>query len=295
MNFDDLEVFVQAVRVGSLAGAARRLGMSAMAASRSLGNLETELGVRLLHRTTRSLSPTGDGEIFLPHARSLLEGRANALTDLRPDGTGLTGHLRITTSAAFGRKIVAPMLPSFMAEHPALQVDLLTTDDQVDIVGQGIDVAIRIAPLRDNRLVAKRLADNPRVLCASSAYLEAHGRPQTLADLAAHQCLLATGGSHWAFLRAGKAVKQRVSGRFTASSIEALYQACRGGLGIANLSGWYVNPAFEKGEVEKVVLVDAEPDPLGIWAVYPSSHMVPPKVRLFVGALAATVRASVAV
>lgn len=285
MNFDDLEVFVEAVRVGSLAGAARRLGMSPMAASRSLGNLETELGARLLHRTTRSLSPTGDGEIFLPHARALLEGRVNALTDLRPDGRDLTGHLRITASAAFGRKIVAPMLSSFMLEHPALQVDLLTTDDQIDIVGQGIDVAIRIAPLKDNRLVAKRLADNPRVLCASSAYLQTHGRPRRLADLAARECLLATGGSHWAFVREGKVVRQKVSGRFSASSIEAVYQACRGGLGIANLSGWYVNSALARGEIEHIILDDAEPEPLGIWAVYPSSHMVPLKVRLFVSAL----------
>lgn len=290
MNFDDLEVFVEAVRVGSLAGAARRLGLSAMAASRSLGNLEAELGARLIHRTTRSLSPTGDGEIFLPHARALLEGRASALTDLRPDGSGLTGHLRITTSAAFGRQIVAPMLAAFMTEHPALQVDLLTTDDQVDIVGQGIDVAIRIAPLRDNRLVAKRLADNPRTLCASSAYLEAHGRPRTMADLAAHECLLATGGSHWAFLRGGKVVRQKVSGRFSASSIDALYQACRGGLGIANISEWYARPAFGSGEVERIVLEDAGPEPLAIWAVYPSAHMVPPKVRLFAAALEATLK-----
>lgn len=285
MNFDDLEVFVEAVRVGSLAGAARRLGISPMAASRSLGNLETELGARLIHRTTRSLSPTGDGEIFLPHARAMLEGRANALTDLRPDGKGLTGHLRITTSAAFGRKIVAPMLPCFMSEHPMLQVDLLTTDDQVDIVGQGIDVAIRIAPLKDNRLVAKRLADNRKVLCASSAYLEANGRPRTLADLAARECLLATGGSHWAFVCEGKVVRQKVSGRFSASSIEAVYQACRGGLGIATLSQWYVSHALALGEIEQIVLEDAEPEPLGIWAVYPSSHMIPPKVRLFIGAL----------
>ncbi|MBO9723947.1 MAG: LysR family transcriptional regulator [Novosphingobium sp.] len=285
MNFDDLEVFVEAVRVGSLAGAARRLGMSPMAASRSLSNLETELGARLIHRTTRSLSPTGDGEIFLPHAQALLEGRANALTDLRPHGRGLTGHLRITASAAFGRKIVAPMLPTFMSKHPGLQVDLLTTDEQVDIVAQGIDVAIRIAPLRDNRLVAKRLADNPRFLCAASAYLVAFGCPQKLQDLAAHECLLATGGSHWSFVRDGRVVRQKVSGRFSASSIEAVYEACRGGLGIANLSGWYVEAAVDRGEVVRVLLEDAEPQPLDIWAVYPSSHMIPAKVRLFVAEL----------
>ena len=135
MRLDDVEVFVEAIKAGSLAGAARRLSMSAMAASRCLNNLEAELGVRLVHRTTRSLSPTSDGEVFLPHAQALLEDKSNALADLFPDGASLSGRLRITASAAFGRKIIAPMLPDFMRQHPALQVDLLATDEQVDIVG----------------------------------------------------------------------------------------------------------------------------------------------------------------
>ncbi|MXG36407.1 LysR family transcriptional regulator, partial [Escherichia coli] len=108
MRLEDIEVFVEAVRAGSLAGAARRLSMSAMAASRALTHLEAELGVRLVHRTTRSLSPTSDGDIFLPHALALLEDKSNALADLFPDGTHLSGRLRITASAGFGRKIVAP-------------------------------------------------------------------------------------------------------------------------------------------------------------------------------------------
>ncbi|MCL0329214.1 LysR family transcriptional regulator, partial [Escherichia coli] len=112
-------------------GAARRLSMSAMAASRALTHLEAELGVRLVHRTTRSLSPTSDGDVFLPHAQALLEDKSNALADLFPEGTHLSGRLRITASAGFGRKIVAPMLTRFMQQHPALQVDLLATDEQV--------------------------------------------------------------------------------------------------------------------------------------------------------------------
>jgi len=285
MKLEDIEVFVEAVRAGSLAGAARRLSLSSMAASRSLNNLEMELGVRLVHRTTRALSPTSDGEVFLPHAQTLLEGKLNALADLRPDGSSLAGHLRITASAAFGRKIVAPMLSSFMRQHPALQVDLLTTDEQIDIVGHGIDVAIRIAPLRDNRLVARRLSDNPRTLCASSAYLAAHGRPKTLEDLKSHSCLLTMGTSHWSFVHDDKNVRYRVTGRFTASSIEALYQACLGGLGIANLSRWYIDPSINEGQIEQILLEDAEPEPLGVWAVYPTSRMVPPKVRIFVDEL----------
>ncbi len=285
MKLEDVEVFVEAVQVGSLAGAARRLSLTAMAASRSLNSLETELGIRLVHRTTRALSPTHDGEIFLPYAQALLEGRSNAMAALRPDGASLTGQLRITASAAFGRTVITPLLCAFMREHPDLHVDLLMTDEQVDIVGQGIDVAIRIAPLKDNRLVARRLADSPRVLCASPGYLAEHGAPQVLADLATRGCLVTTGTSHWSFVMDDKNVRQRIAGRFTASSLEALYQACAGGLGLANLSHWYVEPALAAGLLQQIVLDDAAPEPLAIWAVYPTSRMVPPKVRGFIEAL----------
>lgn len=285
MKLEDVEVFVEAIKAGSLAGAARRLSMSAMAASRSLNNLEAELGVRLVHRTTRSLSPTSDGDVFLPHAQALLEDKNNALADLFPDGTHLSGRLRITASAAFGRKIVAPMLPLFMQQHPALQVDLLATDEQIDIVGKGIDVALRIAPLRDNRLVAHRICDNPRELCASAEYLAAYGSPKLLNDLAGHSCLTTSDTTHWSFEKGEQRYKQKVSGRFSANSIEAIFEACLGGLGIANLSRWYVEPAITEGKLVRIVLEDARPESLAIWALYPTSRLIPAKVRKFVEAL----------
>ena len=287
MKLEDVEVFVEAIKAGSLAGAARRLSVSAMAASRSLNNLEAELGVRLVHRTTRSLSPTSDGAVFLPHAQALLEDKNNALADLFPEGTHLSGRLRITASAGFGRKIVAPMLTRFMQQHPALQVDLLATDEQVDIVGKGIDVALRIAPLRDNRLVAHRLCHNPRDLCASAAYLAANGYPKSFNDLAAHSCLTTSDSVHWSFEQGEQHYKQKVSGRFSANSIEAIFEACLGGLGIANLSRWYVEPAFREGKLVRVVLEDAHPESLAVWAVYPTSRLIPAKVRKFVEALEA--------
>ncbi|CCA90734.1 transcriptional regulator (plasmid) [Novosphingobium sp. PP1Y] len=256
-----------------------------MAASRRLAALEAELGVRLAHRTTRSLSTTSDGEIFLKHAQALLEEQASALAALRPAAAGVSGQLRVTASAAFGRKVVAPMIAAFMHDNPELHVDLLLTDDQVDIVGQGIDVAVRIAKLRDNHLIARRLADNPRRLCASPAYLKAHGAPRLLSDLAGHSCLLGTGTSHWIFVRNGKAVRHKVTGRFTASSIEAIHQACLGGVGIANLSAWDVADDRRGGLLEAIELEDAEPEPLAIWAVYPTARMVPAKVRAFIAAL----------
>lgn len=285
MNLPDLAIFVEAVQVGSLAGAARRLGINAMAASRRLAALEAEVGVRLVHRTTRSLSPTTEGEAFLPHALAILDEHTSALAALRPTGAGVSGLLRVTASAAFGRKVVAAMIPQFMRANPDLHVELLLTDDQIDIVAQGIDVAIRIAKLRDNHLVARRLKDNPRWLCASPEYIEQHGTPRSLADLAEHRCLLTTGASHWAFVQSGKTVRRKISGNFTASSIEALHQVCLGGLGIANLSSWDVENVVGSGRLRHIVLDDAEPEPLAIWAVYPTARLVPAKVRAFIEAL----------
>ena len=285
MNLFDVSVLVEAVQAGSLASAARRLGISPMVASRRLAALEQELGVRLVHRTTRSLAPTGEGEAFLPYAQAMIEDEANARAAVRPSQAGVSGMLRVTASVPFGRKVVAPMIPDLMRAHPDLRVDLLLTDSIVDIVAHGIDVAIRIAQLRDNALIAKRLAANPRALYAAPAYLDAYGAPAKLADLDRHQCLVTTGTTHWSFDQGATIVRQKIGGRFTASSVEALHQACVGGLGIANLSAWDVQEALEAGRLVAVPLSDAVPEPLAIWAVYPTSRLVPPKVRAFVAVL----------
>jgi DNA-binding transcriptional LysR family regulator len=293
MDLAELAIFVESVQAGSIAGAARRLGIGAMAASRGLAALEQEVGARLVHRTTRSLAPTTAGEAFLPHARAMLEAQAEGLAAVRPSAAGLSGMLRITASAAFGRKVVAPMIPAFMRAHPALQVELLVTDEQVDIVARGIDVAVRIAKLRDNHLVARKLADNPRRLVAAPAYLAERGTPRRVEDLAAHHCLLPSNVTHWEFIQLGKPVRQRIEGPFTANSIEAIHQACLGGLGIANLSSWDVDPAIRSGALVEIALEDGVADPLAIWAVYPTAQLVPAKVRAFIQALADALHASV--
>ncbi|MET3712801.1 DNA-binding transcriptional LysR family regulator [Sphingomonas trueperi] len=138
---------------------------------------------------------------------------------------------------------------------------------------------------RDNHLVARKLADNPRRLVASPAYLAERGTPQRIEELSAHQCLLPTNMTHWEFAQGGKRVRQRVGGAFSANSIEAIHQACLGGLGIANLSSWDVDPAIRSGALVEVELADGVPDPLAIWAVYPTAQLVPAKVRAFIDAL----------
>lgn len=292
MNLGDVAVLVEAVQAGSLSAAARRLSIAPMAASRRLAALEQELGVRLLHRTTRALALTAEGEAFLPYAQAMLEHEATARAALRPSAQEVSGLLRVTTSAAFGRKVVAPLMPAFLAVNPLLRVDVMTSDGLVDIVAEGIDVAIRIAVLRDSSMVARRLADSPRGLYAAPGYLLRHGVPQSVADLAHHECLTVTGATHWSFTSGGRTLRQKITGRFTASTFEVVHQACLSGLGICALAEWNAAPDVAAGHLVPIPLADGDIDPIAIWAVTPSARLVPPKVSAFVNALQQRLRGS---
>ncbi len=285
MDIESISVFAEAARAGSLAAAARKLGLGPMAASRRLSGLEEELGVRLVHRTTRALALTAEGEAFLPHAEAMVEEALNARAALRPSIAGAAGLLRITASEPFGRKVVLAMLAGFLADNPEVRVDLQLTDSVVDIVAAGVDVAIRIAPLRDNTLIARRLADSPRRLHAAPCYLEAAGMPRRLADLDAHQCLTLTGTSNWAFRVGDRVRRPKVSGRCSSNSMEAVHEACLRGLGLALLADWNTADDVAASRLVRVELEDAVPETLGIWAVYPTTRLVAPKVKLFVEAL----------
>lgn len=290
MDIASLTVLVEAANAGSLAAAARRLGLSPLTATRRLAALEAEIGARLMQRSTRSLALTPEGEAFLPYAQAILENEAAALASVRPSAAGASGLLRLTASAAFGRKVVAPVIADFMKANPQVCVDLLLTDALVDIVAQGIDLAIRIAPLKDSTLIARRLSTNPRALYATPAYLDEHGTPGVVADLIRHQCLAFSGTTHWSFAGGGHTNRVRVRARFSANSIEGLREMCLAGLGIAILSDWDVHEAVDDGQLVRFTLADGEPEPLAIWAVYPSSRFVPPKVRLFMAALETALR-----
>lgn len=261
-----------------------------MAATRRLSALERQLGVRLVHRTTRSLALTAEGRALLPHARVLLDERAAALASVQPVAAGASGRLRLTSSVAFGRKMIMPIIVDFMRRNPAVEVDLLMTDELVDIVAQGLDLAVRIDNLADSSLVARRLAANPRHLLASADYLARHGMPATLAELERHRCLTISGRTHWTFRTGTRVQRTRVAGPFSANSIEGLLQACLGGLGIANLSAWFVQDELRSGRLTALVLDDGEPEPLDVWAVYPTSSLLPAKVRLFIDLLATRLR-----
>lgn len=285
IDLDDVAVLLEAVQQGSLSAAGRRLGLTPVAASRRLAALEAELGVRLIHRTTRSLSLTPEGEAFIPHAEAMIEQAEEGRAAVTPGDGGASGLLRITASVPFGRKVVTPMLARFLDEHPRLSVELRLSDGLLDIVAHGIDVALRLAELRDSGLVSRRLADNPRGLYASPSYLRAHGRPIGLVDLAVHQCLVPPGTTHWTFERAGRIVRQPVRGRFIADSMEALLQAGLEGLGIVRMSMWNVSEHVVAGRLTPLRLQDVSTPDQGIWAVLPTRRLVPARVRLFIEAL----------
>jgi DNA-binding transcriptional LysR family regulator len=225
MDIDALNIFVQAHSAGSLAAAARRLKITPLAASRRLIALEEELGVRLMHRSTRSVSLKAEGEAFRSYATSMVETAEAGRAALAPSDHGATGLLRVTAAAAFGRKIIMPLVPRLLEENKGLSIDIELTDGITDLVGRGMDVGIRIAQLRDSSLIARRLAPNPRILCAAPSYLERHPAP--------HCCRSRRSRLHHALSasvtgRSGLGPERmiRVEGRCSSNSIEGAHEAC---------------------------------------------------------------------
>lgn len=291
MNTDDIAVFVGAVSSGSISEAGRRLGLMPMAATRRLATLEATLGVRLLHRTTRSLSLTPEGEAFLPFAQAIVENEQQGRAQVRADTLGAAGLLRVSVPIAFGLRIVTPLIPTILAQNPELQIALDMNDRLPDLTATGTDLAIRIARLKDSSLIAHKLADNPRTLVASPEYLERRGSPRSIDDLVHHDCLPMTGVTHWTFNSGGSETHVRINSRFSASSIAGCQSACIAGAGVALLSEWAISGDLRAGRLHRVGLDGANPEEIGIWAVYPTTRNVLPKVRVFVSAVRSALQA----
>ncbi|RMR11780.1 LysR family transcriptional regulator [Pseudomonas syringae group genomosp. 3] len=287
MQISDIEVFAAIASSRSLSEAARRLGLSPMAVSRRLAALENDLGVRLVHRTTRSVSLTPEGEVFLPHAKTMLQASEAARATLKADAGTASGILRVTAPSVFGQTVIMPLLPELMLENPALSIDLTLSDSIVDIAGLGIDVAIRIATIRDSALVARSLAPNPRVVCASPDYLMRRGTPTVLDDLRQHPCIALHGMPYWSFTRDGEPVTIRAQGSFSANSVEAVRTASKQGLGLAMLTYWDIQQEIREGSLRQIDFEDALPEQLSITAMLPTRQRVPHRVRLFVDRLEA--------
>lgn len=287
----DITLFLRVLDSGSISAAARSLDLSVAVASQRLKRLERNLGVRLLHRTTRRLHATPEGAALAEQGRVLVEDLEALTTGLRRAGTGVAGTLRMTMSATFGQKYISPLLPEFLASNPAVRISVDLTDHMLDLVSSGFDLAIRIGALDDSTLVARKLAVNRRVLCASPEYLRRHGVPKKPSDLERHECLILMGRDGrqdvWRMAdgESGE-VAVRVNGRIESNLGELLRDAAVAGLGIAMHSTWHVNDDLRADRL-RVVLPDYPLRETGIYAVMPQRRLVPPRVRAFVDLLTA--------
>jgi DNA-binding transcriptional LysR family regulator len=286
----DLSLFLRVLDLGSISAAARSLDLSVAVASQRLKRLERELGVRLLHRTTRQLHATPEGMQLAEQGRALVEDLESLTGGLRQSATEVSGTLRVTMSAAFGSQYISPLLPEFLGLHPRVKLSVNLDDQIVDLVGSGFDLGIRVGAMGDSSLVARRLASNRRVLCASPAYLQTHGLPRTPADLATHDCLLLVGSQGrqdvWHFTdRKGRDIAQWVQGRFESNQGALLRDAVVAGLGIAMHSLWHVHEQLRSGQLQ-LLLPDYPIHTTGIYAVMPQRRLVPPRVRAFIDFLA---------
>lgn len=284
MDLAALTAFVETVRRGGMAAAARALGVPRARISRQIQQLESELGAQLLVRTTRALKLTEAGSVYLESAGEALD-RLNEATQRVREGQGqMRGTLRINAPMSFGVRVLAPLLAPFQRANPALELQLALSDELVDPVRGGFDLTLRIAQLPDSGLVARRLCPAPRVLVAAPRYLATHGVPAHPADLLQHACLhygyLST-GTQWTLSRGDEVYRISAPGPLCANNGEVLMQAAIGAMGIALLPRFIVDPALAARTLS-VVLPEWSPPLIAVHAVYPSARRLPLRTRRFV-------------
>ena len=287
MNIDHLKLFVRIATTHNISMAGQELSLSPAVASSYINKLEEKLGVRLVHRTTRKVSLTEEGNAFLPHAEDVLASVEAARASVGAGNTSPSGTLRITAPASFGRLHIVPGLKGFMTRYPELTIDLRLTDTIVDMVEGGFDIAIRNSELKDSTLIARKLATDRRILCASPDYLEQHGTPASPRELQSHSCLYLIGLESWVFDTPEGQLTIKTKGNFRTDHGEALRDACVDGLGVTVSSIWSIYEHLKRGELVQVLEDYPLVSDTAIWAVYPSSRLLAPKVRAFIDYFAA--------
>ena len=294
-TLNGMRLFEHVVHSESFSEAGRQLGLAPSSVSRQINGLEDALGVRLFNRSTRKLSLTEAGQMYHERVARILAdideaNRTVAELDAEPRGT-----LRVNAPVVFGRVHVAPLVPEFLARYPDVQMDFTTTDQVIDMVDEGADVAIRIGELKDSSLIARKLAPLRRVICGSPAYLSAHGVPQRPEDLAKHNCLTfrfnassslwRPGSDLWRLRGSEGVVEVGVSGRLRANGVDVLLEAARAGLGLVLVPVWMVGDDIRADRLRPVLSqyrVSPTTIDAAIYAVYPASRHLSPKVRVFI-------------
>jgi DNA-binding transcriptional LysR family regulator len=278
-----MEAFVVVVDTGSFSAAARRLNVGQPAVSKMVAQLEDRLGVKLLVRTTRGLTATEAGLNYYERARRSIEEADEAELSARTAGSSLTGRLRICAAVTFARIHLIPRLPEFLARHPELEMDVVLDDRNIDLVQEGIDVALRMGRLVDSTLTARRIASCPHAVLATPSYFARSGEPAKPGDLAGHEAVIYDqrgGGLAWTFQRDGAQIAVKLNGRLRVSAAEGLRAAVLANAGLAIVSEWMFAPEIADGTV-KVVLKDWELPRIDLWAVSPAGRTATVKARTF--------------
>lgn len=280
MNFDGISEFVYVAETTSFTQAAKKLNISTAHVSRRITALEQRLNVKLLYRTTRKVSLTQEGQLFYQHCRSVLDGIEEAervVTNLQQKPQG---HIKLTAPVTYGEQKILPLVNDFIQQHNEVQVSAYLSNQKVDMVEQGFDLAIRLGKLADSTLMAKKLGSRTNYLCASPQYLEQYGMPHSLSELNDHSCLLGT-LDYWRFKVAGKEKTIKVKGSLRYNNGTGLTDAALKGLGIVQLPDYYVKDFIAQGKLLPLLSQFQEADE-GIWAVYPHNRQLSPKIRALV-------------
>jgi len=281
-RLNELEIFIAILDSGSLAGAGRKLRRSPPAVTRALTALESRLGTRLVERTTRQLAPTEAGKRLAEQARRLLMDYDAAV---REDAAApLRGLLRVTAPVVFGRRHVTPVVNSYLDRYSAMQVELVLNDRNLDLIEEGLDVSVRIGPLPDAGMVARRVGEVRRMLVASPDYLARRGSPKSLAELARHDVIFSSGMTNapeWRFRQGGRDRLVRLTPRLMVNEIEAVLLAVKAGRGLACVLSYQVAEDLASGALLRL-LPETEPAPLPVHVVVSSARHMAPKLRAFV-------------
>jgi DNA-binding transcriptional LysR family regulator len=281
----EMTAFVRAVETGGFSAAARGLGLTPSALSKLVTRLEDRLGARLLHRTTRRLQLTAEGESFFARSRLILAAMDEAEAEVAQAGASPRGILRLSCGSTFGLHQLARAIPRFLEMHPDVEIDLTISDQPPGTLDEGVDLAIRTGPLDDSSMVARRICTLERVICASPAYLRRHGTPRTPDDLQQHNCLWITGLPalrRWPFDTDDGIRVVLVSGNVVANNAEAVLQMAVAGVGITRLTDVIVGDAIRNGLLVPILADWHHVEPVPLFATYPSGRNLSPKVRAMV-------------
>lgn len=282
----EMAVFVRVVEAGGFSAAARASGLTPSAVSKLIGRLEDRLGARLLHRTTRSISLTHEGVAFYQRSVRILRDIDEAEQAISQLHAAPSGRLRVSAAVAFATYQIVPVIPEYLARYPQVHLELSVTDRVVDVVEEGVDVAIRLGARVDSSLISRQLAVDRRIICAAPEYLARHGTPGVPSELARFNCLTWIGNqgqlNDWPFVGPHGPYTVTVNGNIEVDNGEALYEMTLAGLGLSRMAGFRVGEAIAAGRLVALLADQHREQLLSIHAVYPHRRHLLPKVRSFV-------------